>query len=516
MRPTLELRAAQRLTMTPQLQYSLRLLQLSALEFEQEIEQALSNNPFLERTEEESETASGSGPETEVPAEPIAQTDSSSSSSDPQFSDDDGYGDRDSYRARQTDSDDEDSEPGTYTAAHQTLRDMLLGELRGTALRDGTRSLVLMLIEALDEDGYLRQPLEDLHALYSKRHEIDRQDLEVALKFLQSIAPTGVAARSLRECLQLQLNALPSGTPGLACALAIVDRHLELLATHDTSSLLRALGCDVAALREANCLIKSLDPRPGARFSNDHAQYVVADVIVKKVKNRWTAAINPAVVPPLHINRLYADALRRNRAAGSAQLGQQLQEARWLIRNVQQRFTTIQRVAQAIIDRQKRSFEHGDVAMRPLVLREIASELDLHPSTVSRVTSNKYMATPRGLIEFKHFFGSHVLAEDGVACSAIAIRALIKQIIAAEDSRNPLSDIKLTKLLGERGIRVARRTVSKYRDSMHIPPVEARRMASVDRGDSIQPRASSARIKQDAKDTGRPIVPPNQRAVLQA
>ena len=487
MRATLELRTTQHLTMTPQLQYSLRLLQLSALDFEQEIEQALSSNPFLERAEDpQRESLSGADPTVEVPAEAPPVPDATSLTCEATYvgeeSYGDGDGDRDQYRARQ--GDDDEAEPGSYTAAHESLRDMLAGELSGSNVSDRTRMLVSVLIEALDDDGYLRQPLDDLLGLGPDLFgglEPDLDELEVALRFLQSIAPTGVGARSLRECLQIQLNDLPPETPGRGLALNIVDKHLDMLATHDTASLMRVLNCEVAALREANCLIKTLEPRPGAHFSSAHAQYVVADVIVKKIKGRWTAVINPAVVPPIHINRLYADALRRNRSSSSAQLGQQLQEARWLIRNVQQRFTTIQRVAQAIIDRQNRSFDYGDVAMRPLVLREIARELDLHPSTVSRVTSNKYMATPRGLMEFKHFFGSHVLADDGVACSAIAIRALIKQIIAGEDGRNPLSDIKLTKLLSERGIRVARRTVSKYRDSMQIPPVEARRLAMVDR-----------------------------------
>jgi RNA polymerase sigma-54 factor len=239
--------------------------------------------------------------------------------------------------------------------------------------------------------------------------------------------------------------------------------------------LRKILQCDEPALRTAHKLIQSLNPRPGAAFGPLDTRYVIADVILRKVKNVWVASLNPAAMPKLRINRIYADILQANRGGAGSQLAAQLQEARWLIKNVQQRFDTIQRVAQAIVDRQRYFFEHGEVAMRPLVLREIADTLGLHESTVSRVTTQKFMATPRGIFELKYFFGSHVGTDTGGACSATAIRALIRQLVAAEDGRKPLSDSKISEILGQQGIVVARRTIAKYRESLQIPPVNLRK-----------------------------------------
>ena len=259
-----------------------------------------------------------------------------------------------------------------------------------------------------------------------------------------------------------------------ASALQIVEKHLELLAARDFVKLKRLTGCDDEALKAAHALIVSLNPRPGARFAQIEARYIPPDVLVKKPKGKWTAYINPDAYPRLRINRLYAEVLAQQRR-GNGNLTGQLQEARWLIKNVQQRFETIHRVTQAIVDRQRQFFEHGEVAMRPLVLREIADILGLHESTVSRVTSQKYMATPRGIFELKYFFGSHVSTDTGGACSATAIRALIRQLIGAEDGKKPLSDSQLSEILGQQGIVVARRTVAKYRESLNIPPVNLRK-----------------------------------------
>jgi RNA polymerase sigma-54 factor len=304
---------------------------------------------------------------------------------------------------------------------------------------------------------------------------IDLEEITIALRHLQNLDPVGVGARSPAECLELQLLAMDDDVPGRACALRVVHDHLELLAARDFTKLKRLIGCDDTALRAAHKLIQSLNPRPGAEYSPLDTRYVVADVIVRKTKNVWVASLNPDAMPKLRINRIYADILQSNRNAGGSQLASQLQEARWLIKNVQQRFDTIQRVSQAIVDRQRHFFEHGEVAMRPLVLREIADALDLHESTVSRVTTQKYMATPRGIFELKYFFGSHVATETGGACSATAIRALIKQLVAAEDGKKPLSDSKISQILGQQGIVVARRTIAKYRESLHIPPVNLRK-----------------------------------------
>jgi len=271
------------------------------------------------------------------------------------------------------------------------------------------------------------------------------------------------------------LLALPESTPSRASALAIAHEHLELLAARDFARLKRALQCGDDELRQAQRLIQSLNPRPGAAFSTNETRYIVPDVVVKKIKNVWVANLNPDAMPKLRINRMYADILQGNRSHSGSQLSHQLQEARWLIKNVQQRFDTILRVSQAIVDRQHNFFSHGEIAMRPLVLREIADTVSLHESTISRVTSNKFMATPLGVFELKYFFGSHVATDSGGAASSTAIRALIKQLVSAEDPTNPLSDSRIAELLGEQGIVVARRTVAKYRESLKISPVAMRK-----------------------------------------
>jgi RNA polymerase sigma-54 factor len=288
---------------------------------------------------------------------------------------------------------------------------------------------------------------------------------------VQSFAPAGVGARGPRECLQLQLNALEA-TPLRALSISIVSVHLDHLATRDFGRIRKALECTDNELRAAHALILSLNPRPGAQYSASEARYVTPDVTVKKVRGKWMASLNREAMPRLRINRLYADILQRNRGSN---LAGQLQEAKWLIKNVQQRFDTILRVSQAIIDRQRAFFDHGDVAMRPLTLREIADLLNLHESTISRVTTQKYLSSPRGTFELKYFFGSHVATDSGGAASSTAIRALIKQLVGAEDGHKPLSDSRLAEILGEQGIVVARRTVAKYRESMNIPPVNQRK-----------------------------------------
>src|SRR4029077_9818097 len=277
------------------------------------------------------------------------------------------------------------------------------------------------------------------------------------------------------ECLALQLEALPVDTPFRADALLTVRTHLDLLAARDFAKLKKLLRCNDDTLRGVQSLITHLNPRPGARFSKNEARYIIPDVIVKKVKGVWRVSLNPDAMPRLRVNRMYADILHRNRDASLQQLAGQLQEAKWLIRNVQQRFETILRVSQAIVDRQRHFFEHGEVAMRPMVLREIAEILGLHESTISRVTTQKYMLTPRGTYELKYFFGSHVATDTGGAASATAIRALIKQLIGAEDPKAPLTDSRIADLLGEQGILVARRTIAKYREALQIPPVNLRK-----------------------------------------
>jgi len=321
----------------------------------------------------------------------------------------------------------------------------------------------------------MTQDLAELAALLPPELEIGAEDLTIALKYLQSLDPPGVGARSLGESLSLQLEALPEDTPYRKEALQIVTQHLDTFAARDYFRLKKLLRCDDDALRSIQSLIIGLNPRPAGSFSDGETRYIIPDVVVRKIKGLWVASLNPEAMPKLRINRMYADILHRNRDASFQQLAGQLQEAKWLIKNVQQRFDTILRVSQAIVDRQRHFFEHGEVAMRPLVLREIADTLELHESTVSRVTTQKFMLTARGIFELKYFFGSHVTTDTGGACSATAIRALLKQLVGEEDRRKPLSDSQIAEILGKQGIVVARRTIAKYRESLQILPVNLRK-----------------------------------------
>jgi RNA polymerase sigma-54 factor len=476
MKQTLQLKLSQHLTLTPQLQQSIRLLQLSTLELNQELERFLAENPLLERDEGEEEAPgarlNGASAVSTVPVDTASPEAAPSREDDLRPTADDWYLEAGGSSAARDDSD--EAEYPQLAAESPSLREHLLQQLSLMALPDRDRSLVALLVDALDDDGYLTQPLEEIAAMLPAELAVDPDELAIALKHLQNLDPTGVGARSPAECLELQLVAAPESTPALPIALRIVREHLPLLAARDFAKLRKLVGCDEAVLRTAHRLIQSLNPRPGAAYSAIETRYVVADVVVRKVKGVWTASLNPDAMPKLRINRVYADILQSNRGHGG-QLTSQLQEARWLIKNVQQRFETIQRVSQSIVDRQRHFFDHGEVAMRPLVLREIADALGLHESTVSRVTTQKFMATPRGIFELKYFFGSHVATETGGACSATAIRALIKQFVAAEDAKKPLSDSKISQILGQQGIVVARRTIAKYRESLHIPPVNLRK-----------------------------------------
>ena len=373
-------------------------------------------------------------------------------------------------------NDDEDNDYAQGSIAGASLREHLLNQLIVSPLTLRDRTLVAALIDDLDDAGFLTQPLADITAsLQTELEELEPEEVETALKHLQNMDPTGVGARNLAECLTLQLRALPPTTPARDDAMRLTTHYLDLLAARDVGKLKKMLGIDDPALRAARTLILSLNPRPGAAFSADETHYVIPDVYVRKIKGMWIASLNPDAMPKLRVNRVYADILSRHRESGGSQLSSQLQEARWLIKNVQQRFDTILRVSQAIVDRQKHFFEHGEVAMRPLVLREIADAVELHESTISRVTTQKYMMTSRGLYELKYFFGSHVATDNGGACSSTAIRALIKQLVAAESGKKPLSDGQLAEVLGQQGIVVARRTVAKYRESLQIPPANMRR-----------------------------------------
>jgi len=471
MRPSLQLKLSQHLALTPQLQQSIRLLQMSTLELEQELEKYVSENPLLEREEEEyapvvpqpgsneAEVAASEKPEPEPATEPSSADDES------------WLGEEGSYSSSSGSFDDDDNEYQDVQASTTSLREHLTWQLGLMTIPERDRTLVQCLIEALDDDGYLTQSLEELAETLPPELEIELEELQIALKHLQYFDPTGVGARNAQECLALQLEILPADDTQLL-ALQIVRHHLALLAGRDFVKIKKLTGCDDDALRAAQFLIRSLNPRPGAQYAVLDARYITPDVVVRKLRGHWVVNVNSDAFPRLRINSLYAQILSKQRGSG---LAGQLQEARWLIKNIQQRFDTILRVAQAIVDRQRQFFDHGEVAMRPLVLREIADILGLHESTVSRVTTQKYMATPRGIFELKYFFGSHVATETGGACSATAIRALIKQLIGAEDPKKPLSDSQISEVLGQQGIVVARRTIAKYREALNIPPVNLRK-----------------------------------------
>lgn len=468
MAPALDLRLRQHLALTPQLQQALRLLQLSALEFAQEMGEALVNNPFLEEGATETKAAHStpsstlSDPATPATAAPEPtpdpETEERYSYESPSF----GSGSSGEIENDRTDW----SEPEPSLHAH--LRNQLMLSQMGE--RD--RALTHFVVDALDDDGYLKVSLEELAAAAPPHAAVDAEELRAAVRLVQTLEPAGVAARDLQECLTLQLEARPERGPAWECARKIVENHLTVLAAHELGKLQQQLSCDEKTMHQAIALIRSLDPKPGHRFGRGDARFVIPDVIVNKVRGKWTVNLNPAVVPRLRINRSYADAVS---GAGHSFLSKQLQEARWLLRSMEQRLVTIQRVAEAIVQKQRAFLEYGEVAMKPLALKHIAAQLNLHESTVCRVTNNKYMATPRGVYEFKHFFSRQLATEAGGACSATAVRALLKELITTEDPSRPLSDAKLATLLSEQGLRVARRTITKYRTLMRVPSVEVRR-----------------------------------------
>lgn len=492
MKASLQLRVSQQLTLTPQLQQSIRLLQLSTLELQQELEQALLENPMLERLDDPLGATISVGSDGLMRSEPSPahdweQAPLSSSEAGHDHSPDGATdmalptlpeGDLRWELGAAAGTDDRDDDQQGPQLANQTasLSAHLLEQLRLSYCDEVLAIQVAWLIDALDENGYL--PATDLELIAEELSALvpsSADEVRCALRLLQSFDPPGVGARSPAECLCLQIRQHPAHNSAVGqLALRLCESHLELLAARDWARLMKALQCTEEELRRARELILELDPHPGARFATSEASPVIPDVIVRRVGSQWRALLNPDIMPRLRVNDDYVRWLRAQRGQATELQGQ-LQEARWLIRNVQQRFETIQRVSQAIVDRQRNFFQHGAVAMRPLVLREIADTLGLHESTISRVTTQKFMLTPFGTFELKYFFGSHVATDSGGAASSTAIRALLAQFIAAEDPRKPLSDSELTQRMSEHGIVVARRTIAKYRDILKIPPVSQRR-----------------------------------------
>ncbi len=470
MKASLQLRLSQQLTLTPQLQEAIRLLQLSTQDIHQEVARMLDENPMLESAEEA------------PPALYAVEPRSSKSNDEPEQNDDRGADDFGNEPAdwntgsgTTRGADDEDENYPEQAGEQASLREHLHDELTTSTLNVSDRKVVGMLIDALDDNGYLAQDLDELVTLLPAELDITLDDLETALVQLQHLDQPGLGARNLGECLALQLKALPEDTPQRDLAISLVSNHIDLVAAHDFAKIKKLLRCSDDELRSAQHLISGLNPKPGAEYDHTVADYVTPDVVVEKHKGKWRARLNQEAMPKLRVNQIYANILQQRDDKNGSQLATQLQEAKWLIKNLQQRFETILRVAQAIVEQQGNFFEHGEIGMRPLVLREIAEALELHESTISRSTTQKFMLTPRGIYEFKHFFGSGLSTESGGTCSSTAIRELIKQLVSAEDRRKPLTDSRMSEILAQQGIVVARRTIAKYREALHILPVNLRK-----------------------------------------
>ncbi|MGE0625248.1 MAG: RNA polymerase factor sigma-54 [Pseudomonadales bacterium] len=526
MKQTLTLKLGQTLTMTPQLQQAIRLLQLSTLDLQQEIQQTLESNPMLELDEEEP----GTDPNEieEPPAEEADSIDAAPDDSDGGADDweDSAYGDTiaEDYGAAEAGGDDADAEPGAESrdefpedlpvdtswedvyepatpagttsgddaewmgddrnTAGETLKDHLLWQLNLTPMSDRDRLIATAIVDAVDPDGMLTTSVADLLAgLNADESEdadsdtlVEEDELLAVLKRLQQFDPVGVCARDLADCLRIQLEALDAGTPWRAEALELVSEHLELLAARDFNTLKRRTRLDEEALANVVALIQSLNPRPGSSIGGEPPEYIIPDVIVYKDRGRWQVELNPEATPKLRINEFYAGMVKRaDSSPDNVYLKDNLQEARWFLKSLQSRHETLLKVATKIVEHQRGFLEYGDEAMKPLVLADIAEAVAMHESTISRVTSRKYMHTPRGIFELKYFFSSHVSTASGGEVSSTAIRALIRKLTADENPRKPLSDNKIAAILAKQNIKVARRTVAKYRESMAIPPSNERK-----------------------------------------
>ena len=475
--------------MTPQLQQAIRLLQLSSLELQTEIQEALDSNLMLEVGDEgEDNRAAGEreSPEDGEVSTNTEQQDSSLSMEANAMPDelpvdsnwDDIYESVQPPSSQAASSDFDDREYDISDETGQSLREHLSWQLGLTPFSDTDRVIAEALIDSINEDGYLSVSLEDIHQSLAtdEDSELELDEVEAVLHRIQNFDPPGVAARDLQESLLIQLRQLDNDSPKRQLAMQLVEHHFALLANRDYNQLLRKLKIDENELKEVISFIQSLNPRPGGTVSDQKPEYIIPDVFVKKVKNKWVVELNPDTAPKLRINNHYASLIKQvNNTADNTYMKNHLQEARWFIKSLTSRNETLLKVATCIVERQRAFLEHGEEAMKALVLHDIAEAVDMHESTISRVTTKKYMHTPRGIFELKYFFSSHVATANGGECSATAIRALLKKLIAAENTNKPLSDSKLADILSDQGINVARRTVAKYREAMNIPPSNERK-----------------------------------------
>lgn len=501
MKASLQLKLGQQLTMTPQLQQAIRLLQLSTLDLQQEIQEALESNPMLELNEdsgsdtrdEKSEGLNGKDSlQNDNTAEPKnesasdqheSEIDSWSESNDipndlpVDTAWDDIYPTNTPIGAAGGDDDDHDFE--SRNSSSETLFDHLMWQLNLTPMSDRDNYIAMSIIDAIDLDGYLTTSIEDIHeGLFDENDEdpVELDEVQAVLKRIQHFDPAGVAAKDLPECLLLQLRQLPEDTPWLPQAKLVINHYLHLLGNRDYAQLMRRSRLKEPELKQVIQLIQSLNPRPGESVVANEPEYVVPDVIVKKINGRWKVELNPEIAPKIRVNNSYASLIKRaDSSADNTFMKDQLQEAKWFIKSLQSRNETLLKVASKIVAHQQGFLDYGEEAMKPLILHDIAQAVDMHESTISRVTTQKFMHTPRGIFELKYFFSSHVSTASGGECSSTAIRAIIKKLISAENPKKPLSDSKIATVLKEQGVNVARRTIAKYREAMAIPPSNERK-----------------------------------------
>ncbi|MCK5639160.1 MAG: RNA polymerase factor sigma-54 [Gammaproteobacteria bacterium] len=482
MKQSLQLRLGQHLTMTPQLQQAIRLLQLSTLDLRQEIQQALDSNLMLELEEGQDEPEEQKTPD-DSPADTTAERTEELELQPTTIPDElpvdsnweDTYDNTSPATSTSSHSaDDRQFETGDTT--EEGLREGLLWQLGMVPISERDQTIGETIIDDINDDGFLATTLEELHQSLPTEMEVELDEVEAVLHTIQNFDPPGIAARNLRESLLLQLRSIAEETPWINEARHLLEDYFDLLANHDYNQLKRRLKLDEDTLRSTLELIQSLNPRPGSQISNSKPEYITPDVYVRRTNGSWRVELNQEASPRLRINNHYASLIKQvNNTGDSTYMKNHLQEARWFIKSLQSRNETLLKVAKCIVERQRGFLEHGDVAMKALVLHDIAQEVDMHESTISRVTTRKYLHTPRGIFELKYFFSSHVSTAAGGECSSTAIRAFIKEMIAEENIAKPLSDSKIATVLSEQGINVARRTIAKYREAMNIPPSNERK-----------------------------------------
>lgn len=482
MKQTLQLRMGQQLSMTPQLQQAIKLLQLSTLDLQQEIQQALDSNMMLEVEEEESSSLENQEiVEEKIDISDQIKSDGSQSDIPDELPIDTSWDDvfesvqMGTAAAPVTDNDFPDFE--TQRSKAESLQDHLIWQMEMQPFTDRDRVLAIAIIDAIDECGFLSMTVDELYqGMMLQLEELGLDEVYATLHRVQQFDPPGIAAESLQDSLCIQLSQLEDAIPCKSEALELVERFLDLLAAQDSAKLMKKLAVSETKLAEIISLIRSLDPRPGEAIAVKVSEYIVPDVFVAKVEDEWRVELNPDISPRLRVNPFYSGLIKRaDSSKDNVSMKEHLQEARWFIKSLHSRNDTLLRVAKSIVEKQTEFLEHGAIAMKPMVLRDIAEELELHESTISRVTTQKYMHLPNGVIEFKYFFSSHVSTAGGGECSAIAIRAFIKELVNNENPVKPLSDNKMAELLKEKGINVARRTIAKYREASSIPSSSQRK-----------------------------------------